>query len=186
MVACMATFGKRGSGIMLSKEFYLKLQQYVEKHLVTLDMIYEERFLKKTVSRALPYENIEPTEVEVFVENNKRPSFHELLFDYIDKTGLSDVEVYKKAGIDRRHFSKIRSNSNYHPSKNTAIALCLALKLPLDSTADMLKSAGYTLSDSELFDLVIKYCIERKVYDINDVNLALDYFSLKPLAGVSG
>jgi hypothetical protein len=119
-----------------------------------------------------------------FIKNNKKPSFSKLLFKYIDKLGLIDSEVYKKAGIDRRLFSKIRSTLNYHPSKNTAIALAFALKLDQKEAGMLIGAAGYTLSDSETFDLVITFCFDRKIYDIIDINLALDYFSLKPLSGV--
>ena len=117
-----------------------------------------------------------------FINSNKKPSFNKLLFKYIDKSGVLDSQVYKLAGIDRRHFSKIRSNPDYHPSKNTAIALAFALKLNQKEADKLLGAAGYILSDSETFDLVITFLFERKIYDLNDVNLALDYFSLKPLS----
>jgi hypothetical protein len=119
-----------------------------------------------------------------FIKKRKKPSFNQILFKYIDKLGLSDADVYKKAGLDRRHFSKIRSNSDYHPSKNTTIALALALELSLKEAGKLLRAAGYTLSDSETSDLVITFCFERGVFDIGDVNLALDYFGLKALGGV--
>ena len=106
------------------------------------------------------------------------------MFSLIDKKGASDPDIYKKAGIDRRHFSKIRSNPDYRPVKNTVIALALALELNKKETDKFLSSAGYSLSDSDTFDLVIQFCVEKKIYDIHDVNQALDYFSLKPLIGV--
>ncbi len=169
---------------MLPKEFFFELQEYVDKHLASPKLTCEEHFFKKTVSGAVVYEDIERKEIEGFVKSNKKPSFRKLLFSYIDKAGVTDSQVYKKAGVDRRHFSKIRSKPDYHPGKNTVIALCLALKLNLKEAAHLLNAAGYTLSDSDLSDLVIKFCLERKIYDINDVNLALEYFSLKPIAGV--
>ncbi len=168
---------------MLSKEFFYDLQKYVSEHLVNYGLAIEECFPKGITAGEVLHEKIAPTEIKSFVENNRKPSFAEVLFGYIDKTGLSDAQVYKKAGIDRRHFSKIRSNPGYHPSKNTVIALSLALELCQKEASNLLNAAGYTLSDSDLSDLVIKFCFQRKVYDINDVNLALDYFSLKPLAG---
>jgi len=164
---------------MITKELFIELQEYVDKRLASSKLICGER----TVSEAFVYEGIEPKEIEDFVKDNKKPSFSKLLFGYIDKAGVPDSQVYKRAGVDRRHFSKIRSNSDYHPSKNTVIALCLALKLNLKEAARLLNAAGYTLSDSNLSDLVIKFCFERKIYDIVDVNLALEYFSLKPIAG---
>jgi hypothetical protein len=130
------------------------------------------------------YDEIPHIELENFVKNKRKPTFNQLLFSFIDKKGASDPDIYKKAGIDRRHFSKIRSNPDYRPGKNTVIALALALELNQKETDKLLSSAGYSLSDSDIFDLVIQFCIEQKIYDIHDVNQALDYFSLKPLIGV--
>lgn len=97
--------------------------------------------------------------------------------EYIDQKGLEDATVYKKAMIDRRHFSKIRSNLNYQPIKSTVMALILALELSLDKAIDFLNSAGYSFTNSNEADLIIKYCIENKIYLLNEVNYALDYFN---------
>lgn len=99
--------------------------------------------------------------------------FQEYLFMLIDRKGLTDPEVYKKANIDRKHFSKIRSNPDYMPSKRTALALALALELSLDETKDLLARAGLALSPSILFDIIIEYCIKSKNYDIYDINCIL-------------
>ena len=100
-------------------------------------------------------------------------SFQESLLHWIDRKGYTDTEVYKRAGIDRKLFSKIRSNPNYHPSKNTALALCLALKLSLDDTKDLLARAGYALSPSSKPDMIIQYFIACGVYDAYTINIAL-------------
>lgn len=110
---------------------------------------------------------------------DKEPSFCEKLFEIIDAKGLKDSRVYNKADMDRRLFSKIRSDLEYHPSKNTAIRLCLALELNIAETEDILERAGYCLSLSDTTDLVIRYCIEHKIFDIISVNEAIDYFSGK-------
>lgn len=166
---------------MLSKEFLNDLQKFVDNHLNTFNFtMCEATVCHKSVS----YDSIKQNDIETFIKDKKKPSFSKILFKHIDSIGINDSEVYKKAGLDRRHFSKIRSNPDYHPSKNTAIALSMALELDHKETDKLIGSAGYTLSDSETFDLVIVFCLERKIYDMNDVNLALDYFSLKPLAGV--
>lgn len=123
-------------------------------------------------------------ELESFIEGNKKPTFSQTLLKFIDRSGLSDSQVYKKAGIDRRHFSKIRSSSEYKPTKNTVISLALALELDKTEIKELMASAGYSLSRSELFDLIILFCIEKKIYNIEEINTALDYFGLKPIGGV--
>jgi hypothetical protein len=126
-------------------------------------------------------EELQNIEIEDFIKIKRQPTFNQTLFRYIDKKGASDSDIYKRAGIDRRHFSKIRSNPEYKPGKKTVIALALALQLTKKETDKLLSSAGYSLSDSDTFDLVIQFCLEKKIYDFYDINQALDYFSLNPL-----
>lgn len=107
----------------------------------------------------------------------KQPSFAENLFRIIDEKNLKDSRVYKKADIDRRLFSKIRSDAEYHPSKGTTIKLCLALELDIAETERLMETAGYCLSMSSTSDLIVRYCIEKGIYNLINVNEALDYFS---------
>lgn len=100
-------------------------------------------------------------------------TFQERLFRLIDQRNMTDVEVYKKANLDRKLFSKIRGNAAYRPKKITAVALAIALELNLDETKDLLARAEFALSPSSRFDLIITYFIEREVYDIYTINLAL-------------
>jgi hypothetical protein len=100
-------------------------------------------------------------------------TFQEYLFMLIDRKGLEDTEVYKKANLDRKHFSKIRSNKDYSPSKKTALALAIALELSLDETKDLLRRAGIALSPSNMFDRIVEYCIDNGEYDIYEINCVL-------------
>ncbi|WP_096155533.1 hypothetical protein [Bacillus sp. FJAT-45066] len=163
---------------MLTKIQLKSLEEYIDFHLhpPTLQANHDTDFEAK--------ESLEMIHMENFIKEKRKPTLQELLFQFIDNIGESDADVYKRAGIDRRHFSKIRSNPEYKPSKNTVISLVLSLKLRLKDAEELLSSAGYTLSESETFDLIIQYCIENEIYSITDVNQALAYFSLKPLGGV--
>lgn len=102
--------------------------------------------------------------------------FTETLLKLIDKTGKKDSEIYKKANISKQHFSKIRNNPNYKPTKATAIALALALELDLDATKDLIGRAGYALTNSSKFDLIIRYYIEQGNYNIIEINMVLYEF----------
>ncbi len=113
---------------------------------------------------------INMSEVQLYMLENKDASFNELLFMLIDRTGQKDSDVYKRARIDRRLFSKIRSSKKYVPCKKTVVALCLALELSREDADVLLSSAGYSLSRSEEYDLAIAFCISRQVFDFNDIN----------------
>ena len=115
-----------------------------------------------------------------FLSQNKTKSFRELLFSFIDRSGLKDSDVYRKAGIDRRLFSKVRCNENYVLCKENILKLCVSLRLNLTDTSKLLESAGYSLSTTNNYDLILRYCIINKIYDIDTVwGYLFDYGTIK-------
>lgn len=108
--------------------------------------------------------------------SNLDAGFTETLLKLIDQTGKKDSEIYKKANVTKQHFSKIRNNPNYKPTKSTALAFAVALELDLKQTNDLIGRAGYTLTNSSKFDVIVTYFIREKKYNMFDINAALFQF----------
>ncbi|OIU68668.1 hypothetical protein [Rossellomorea aquimaris] len=160
---------------MLQKEWLIELEEYLDLHLRDSTLYCLEAPLD------ICREDIAASELDDFIETNRKPPFNQVLFQYIDEKGVGDSVIYKKAGLDRRHFSKIRSNPAYQPKKATLISLALALELDSDNTEDLLSAAGYSLSYSDKFDLIIQFCLEKEIYDLQSVNEILNHYGMKPL-----
>ena len=146
-----------------------RLSDEIKKDLIEDVLAYEEPIsesdARHSYSIELPYDE------NSFEEWKKsHPTFQQLLLKYIEEKGISNVEFYNAAWIDRKLFSAIKNNELYKPKKETAVACCLGLELTSAEATRLLKAAGYALSDSIVWDRVIEHCIENKIYKIDQVN----------------
>ena len=107
------------------------------------------------------------------VLGGKEDTFQQRLLKLIDESGMDDVTVYKKANVNRKHFSKIRSNEDYKPKKKTAVAFAIALELDMPTMLDLLARAGIAFSPGDKFDLIISYFVTNGIYDVFEINAAL-------------
>ena len=124
--------------------------------------------------------NYQTSKVENYInENNKENKFQELVFKYIDDRNLKDSDVYNRVHIDRRLFSKIRIDINYHPRKETVILLGLSLKLNEQEIEKLLNSASYSLPKNNIYDLIIRFCFIEGIYEISDINDLLEIHNCK-------
>lgn len=146
-----------------------------------LAFLSKERVFLRPFSpiRTLPEET--NNELMDFVQATMSLSFSETLLRIIDDKGLTDVEVYKKALVDRRVFSRLRTLSSYQPSRATAIRFCFALGLSDAQAITLLEKAGFCLSTTKQNDLVLLYCLAEGIHDIPTVNEALITLGLKQL-----
>ena len=149
-----------------------KLKQFIKENYVK-----EKELFFGSMRKAVYYDYECAGSIDEFINDNKTESkFQTLLFKYIDERKLKDADVYNKVNIDRRLFSKIRSDASYHPSKETIILLGLSLELSEDDLISLLESASYSLPKNNYFDLIIRFCFINKIYKLDEVNeLLYDY-----------
>lgn len=185
----LVVFDKSSFG--LSKKLFSSIHQYIDEHYVEeIESMFQRNTLEELVILD-SWQEIKMDQQDVQVEesaslvnllNQLDESFSELLLRIIDEKGMTDVEVYKRANMDRRLFSKIRNAVDYSPKKKTVMALAIALKLNIKETVELLESAGYALSHSHKFDVIIEFFIRQEKYNIHEINEALFAFE-QPLLG---
>jgi hypothetical protein len=190
----LAVFDREAFAV--SKELLGEIEAYIDEHYVValrsrqrsgnrelLDVeVMALNFLEVVCDEAaIESDGAAPKDIEDVIGNLDEP-FSNTLLRLIDARGRTDVEIYKRANIDRKHFSKIRTAKGYMPSKRTAIALAIALELSLDETDDLLERAGYALSHSQIFDVIVEYFIVNGKHDIYEINEVLFKYD-QPLLG---
>ncbi len=176
MTVYLVVFDK--TAYQIGGKLFRDVAAYIDDHYVEecVDYRCESVRMAPTVARGFSRPNtLDPEELDRRLKELDE-SFSQMLLRKIDELGLTDAQCYKRANIDRKLFSKIRSNPTYKPSKPTVIAFAIALRLSLEETEEMLKKAGYALSHSNRFDIIIEYFISNGDYDIHRINEVLFAF----------
>lgn len=164
-----------------------KLRKYIESNLKVKRSFFESvECCSYSEEHDYEFDNLvlgkyKQSNIKDFINDNKNKysDFQTTLFKMIDERNLKDSDVYNKVHIDRRLFSKIRSDNNYHPSKDTIILLGLSLELSESEIEKLLDSASYSLPKNNHYDLIIRFCFINKIYKLTEVNDLLDEYKCK-------
>ncbi|WP_459130006.1 macro domain-containing protein [Guggenheimella bovis] len=168
----------------LSEDLYDSVSRYIEENFSETELqeeviLFDQQVsLKKALCAPKYFDNDDFTSLL----DDLDAGFTETLLKLIDRTGKKDSEIYKKANVDRKLFSKIRNNPDYRPSKSTALAFAFALELDLEETEDFIRRAGYALSHSSKFDIIVEYFLMNRNYNVFELNEVLFAFD-QPLIG---
>lgn len=182
MEVYLAVFDK--SSFQIGKALLGDVDSYIDQHYVDAHVVGRRKFLD--VEKTALYQVAAPMAIPALglddlIEHLDEP-FSDTLLKLIDRKGKTDVEVYKRANMDRKLFSKIRTGKGYTPKKPTILALAIALELSLAETDDLLERAGYALSHASKFDVIVEYFIVNQKYDIFQINEVLFAYD-QPLLG---
>ena len=169
--------------LAVSRKLFTSVEEYIDDHYVAQnDESYQfdrRRRLEEAAAPMLEAAAPPPPAAPMAARSlehlmdNLGESFTTRLLRLIDERGLKDSTVYKQSNISRQHFSKIQCNRDYNPKKKTVLAFAVGLHLSEDETIDLLQSAGYAFSDGSKRDWIVRYCLEHKIYNINQVNTLL-------------
>lgn len=166
----------------LSEKLFRGVKSYIDEHYVECSFraaAWDRRMGSQVLREAMPMADCAaaaaPQKLRELVRRVDA-GFSETLLKLIDKTGKKDSEIYTRANVSRQHFSKIRNNPSYRPTKPTALAFAIALELDLKQTKDLIGRAGYALTTSSIFDVIIMYFIEQRNYNLFEINAALFEF----------
>lgn len=177
---------------LISEELFKSVKSYIDDNLIieedfcysrNLSPVADERIFKsrRPVAENVMNSCLASPGLEDMLENMDK-GFSDTLFYYIDKKGISDIDCYKRSNVDKKTFSKIKCNKNYKPSKKTAVSFAIGLNLNLEETSHLLRTAGFSLSNSNIFDVIIQYFVStgnyETIFDVNEVLYQFDQVTL--------
>lgn len=182
MLVYLVVFDK--TSFAVSERLFADVTSYIDANLTDEETSLAKRMVFSTPAPSMASscrDSCDDLSLDDMLDNMDK-SFAETLFFYIDKKGLTDVECYKRANVDKKTFSKIKCNKNYRPSKVTAVSFAIALRLTLEETDHLLRTAGLSLSRSNKFDVIIQYFLitgnYQSIHDVNETLYQLDQVTL--------